>query len=424
MKNSFGFNKKNSIEFDDEAGYTGSQSSPNQLVLVWNGTRDIVVASPFYLNGDSTYEIDLARFPNDFTLAAAVQARRENQLNLPTLSEQTHFLTVVPDFSERTRILALNPDVLAYDDDELAEWLLTAERQIYLGTDNHPIFETTLEDTACSIRRLPNGQVSMTEVPRPHVQAVREKLYLLLGDDTLNLFNITVETTLRCAARYFLTVLPEGATALREGKNSEVTAFLIVNKTGFSYGLWSPTAGLFSEYAFPAPSEIIDPIKARIKKPDEFSSEKAFATNVNHPHKTDTGADAAGEDFENSYSIDQDNRLDKYVRHAIDLLYLQLSPEKLEQLQLSGYAKIVWAADAELAKIVGAIAAEYSINTGMDFFQMPVPAINSILTAEIAICPAMVRRVVHTTPSALVSKTIASAVLSCRSRQTRCCVAL
>ena len=150
----------------------------------------------------------------------------------------------------------MSGEVLTYDDDELTEWLLNAEKQMYLGTDHHPVFETSLEDTACSFTRLPNGQVAMTEVPRPHVQAVREKMLRTLGEDAPPHINLSVETPLRCAARYFLTALHEGADILGEGKESEVTAFLLMNKAGFSYGLWSPKTGLFSEYAFSAPAEI------------------------------------------------------------------------------------------------------------------------------------------------------------------------
>jgi hypothetical protein len=371
MKNSFDINEKSSVGFDSENDRAfAAASSPDQLAIVWNGAAEVVAASPFSVNNASSYEIDLARLPADFNLTAALTMRRENHLNMPALSEQTLLLTAVPDFSERTRILALNREVLAYDDDELVEWLLTAEKQMFLGTDNHPVFETSLEDTACSIRRLPNGLVAMTEVPRPHIQFVREKMRLLLGEDAPYFSNLSVETPLRCAARYFLTALPEGADVLREGKESEVTAFLLVNTSGFSYGLWSPTAGLFSEYAFPAPTEISNLKNDWAEKLGDSSNETVINDSRIYDQKSEATPDAASEDVENHRL---DRRLEDYIRHAFDQLYLQLSPEKLEQLELSSYAQVVWATEVGLSGMIAPIAAEYSANTGLEFFQIAAP---------------------------------------------------
>lgn len=374
MKNSSGINEKSSVGFEPESDwvFAAQASSPDQLAIVWNGAEgeEVVIASPIPVNTTSSYEIDLARLPADVNLSSALRIRCENHPNLPALSEQTLFLTVVPDFSERTRILALDQEVLTYNDDELAEWLLTAENQMFLGTDNHPVFETSLEDTACSIRRLPNGQVAMTEVPRPHIQAIREKTRLLLGEDAPNFINLSVETPLRGAARYFLTALPEGAEVLREGKESEVTAFLLINRSGFSYGLWSPTAELFSEYAFPAPTEINHLKNDRAEKVDKSSYEPLISDNRMYEQKSEIMPEAASEDFENRFRA---KRLDDYIRHAFDQLYLQFTPEKLEQLELSSYAQVVWATEAELSGIIDPIAAEYSANTGLEFFQIAAP---------------------------------------------------
>lgn len=369
MRNNFGAKEKSSFGFDAESSQA---SSPDQLAVVWSGEqREVVVASPIPGNTAGSYDLDVARFPANFNLAAALKMRRASSSNLSAFSEQTIYLTVVSDFSERTRILALNGDILALGDDELIEWLVNAERQMLLGTDNHPVFETALEDTACTVRRLPNGQVAMTEVPRQHIQATRERIISLIGEDAPAFLNLTVETPLRCAARYFLTALPEGAGVLRDEKHSEVTAFLLIGKAGFSYGLWSPATGLFSEYAFSAPAEINRLPHSRDEKSGGGFSYETVTGDRRPPEQiSETSPGAATEEVVNR----RDERLENYIRDAFDQLFLQLSPEKLEQLELSGYAQVVWATEIGLSDVIAPIAAEYSANTGLDFFQLPAPS--------------------------------------------------
>ena len=163
MRN-FGTAEKRAGFRADGIGYFFEKAtSVDQLALVWGGMEGVVAASP-HRDSSGNASLDVVRFPSDFNLGAALEMRRRNQLGLPPMSGETLFSTVVPDFSERTRILALDGERLALDDDRLAEWLVNAEQQLLHGTDNHPIFETSLEDTACSISRLPNGQVAMTDV--------------------------------------------------------------------------------------------------------------------------------------------------------------------------------------------------------------------------------------------------------------------
>ena len=47
-----------------------------------------------------------------------------------------------------------------------------------------------------------------------------------------------------------------------------------------------------------------------------------------------------------------------------------LSKEKLEQLQLSGYAQVVWASEPQLAQIIAPIAAEHASQTGIGIFHL------------------------------------------------------
>ncbi len=368
MRSTFGTKEKSAFGFDAESSQA---ASPDQLAVVWSGEqREVVVASPIPGNTANSYDLDLARFPAGFNLTAALAMRRAGNVNLPQFSEQTNYLTAVSDFSERTRILALSGDVLAFDDDELIEWLVNAERQMVLGTDNHPVFETALEDTACSIRRLPNGQVAMTEVPRQHIQATRERIVSLIGERAPSFFNLTVETPLRCAARYFLTALPEGAVVLRDEKASEATAFLLIGKAGFSYGLWSPAAGLFSEYAFSAPAEINRLSRATDENSGGFSPEVIAADSRARQPQYESSIDAPTEQVRSP----RDEHLEKYVRHALEQLFLQLSPEKLEQLELSSYAQVVWGSEPGLSEVIAPIVAEYSANSGLEFFQLPAPS--------------------------------------------------
>lgn len=341
---------RNSLALKQQHGSAAERAdatSADQLGAVWNGAKEIVAASPMLNRAAGTYDLDLARYPSEFNLSAALNVRRANQLGLPPISPRTIFSTAIPDFSERTRILALDGEKLAMRDDELAEWLVDAEKNIVLGTDNHPIFETSLEDTACTITRLPNGQIAMTEVPRQHVEAARERMRSLIGDSASSYLNITIETPLRCAARYFLAGLPDGNALLRLGKDAELTAFLLIGRSGYSYGLWSPFAGLFNEYAFIAPKDLA---------------------------QTWAGRDAKGANIDTKGPNGGDERLNAYIRQAFDQLFLQLTPEKIGQLQSKSDAQVIWAVEAGLADLVSPVAAEYSQASGLGCHQLPVPS--------------------------------------------------
>lgn len=339
MRNKFGTSPiLNSSEQSDR------EHSPDQLAVSWNLDGRVVAAWPATRDGSRTWEVEVERFTSDFNLAQAINLRRGGQAG-NQLSSDTDFLTTIPEFSERTRILALDGDRLALSDRALVDWLITAEQQVILGTDNHPLFETSLDDTACAIRRLPNGMVAMTEVPRAHVLSARERVRTLLGDRIASTVDVTIETPVRTTARYFLTAVKEGELVQRAGKESEVTAFILISHAGFRFGLWSPVAGLFSEYGFLAPKEI-----ARL------------------------GNQPAGAQFSPAAADgDSDQRREKYVRDAFDQLSLQLSKEKLEQLELSGYAQVVWASEPHLADTIPPIAAEHASTTGIQVFHLEAP---------------------------------------------------
>jgi Tfp pilus assembly protein PilN len=367
MRNSFDAQKTSRGHSDWNDGFTpyDQASSPDQIAVLWNNSGELVAASPAASDVPGSFDMDITRLPVEFDLQVALNMRRENNLGVPPLSAQTLYLTVVPSFNERTRILALDGNILALNDDELAEWLIEAERQMTLGTDNHPIFENALQDSACAISRLPNGRVAMTEVPRQFIEATRDKIRSLAGNSVSTNLQLIVETPLRCAARYFLTALPEGGSALRPEKESEVTAFLLITKSGFNYGLWSPSAGLFSEYGFLSPMGVNQQGNDFYKYGSAAYGRRAGGVQIVEAPSSDDAPENEGE-------FDEQN-LDAYIRHAFDQLFLQLSPEKLAQLQLSAYSQVVWAAETGLSETVAALAHEYSERTGLDFFQISFP---------------------------------------------------
>lgn len=352
MRNSFGFDNAGAngfgAEFDPDA--LERAASTDQIAVVLGGGSDVVVASPFANGSRGSFSTDVARFTSDFGLATAINARRVGKLGLPPLSQATRFLTTVNDYSERTRILALDGQRLALDDDDLLEWLINAEKEMILGTDGHPVFETPFEDTACSIRRLPNGQISVTEVQRQQIQSLRQRIRSLANESRSSYLQLTVETPLRCAARYFLTITKEGKETLRPGKGSEVTAFILVSRTGYSFGLWSPQTGLFTEYAFLAPDEVSRSSAA--KSPAAMSP----------------------------VAIVESAGVGEYVKQAFNELIRQMSPEKLENLQLTSFAQVVWAVETSLSSVAAPIAAENSTKTGLDFIALNVPADEAVAT--------------------------------------------
>jgi hypothetical protein len=343
MRSTFG-----QSSYSNLAQQASQEHSRDQLSVVWNTSGGVAAAWPITRDSSNNWEIEIERFTTDFNLTQAINLHRGGQAGNFPVTHDTFFLTTMPEFSERTRILALDGDRLALDDRELGKWLVTAEQQVTLGTDSHPLFETSLDDTACVIRRLPNGLVAMTEVPRAHVLSARERIRTLLGDRIASYLNLRIETPVRATARYFLTAVKEGELVQRAGKEAEVTAFILIGSVGFRFGLWSPAAGLFSEYGFLAPREVA----------------QVASINVG---------------FQTVPNPENQERLEAYVRQAFDQLSLQLSKEKLEQLELSGYAQVVWASEPHLAKTIAPIAAEHAASTGIEIFHLEAPVDEAVV---------------------------------------------
>ena len=343
----FGFG----AEFDTDA--SAKAGSQDQLAVVWTESGEIVAATPIS-DMQGKFGMDVTRFPAEYDLGASLNLHRSRKLGLPALSHATRYLTVIGDHSERTKILALDGEKRSFEDALLLEWLVNAERQVLLGTDGHPVFETSLEETACSIRRLPNGQISMTEVPRHSVDALGMRLRGFAGGFGPTAPSVCIETPLRCAARYFLTVMPEGAETLRHGKDGEATAFLLMNSTGYSFGLWSPNAGLFSENAFLAPDAV-------------------------NPRAGRTRREGVGDlRLQDDIGAKDTKTTEEYIRKAFDQLLLHMSREKLASLGLADYSRVIWGAESGLARSIEPIAGEFQTKTGFTTVPLAVPADEAI----------------------------------------------
>ena len=340
------------LEWEGDGSPEAFASSPDQVAIVWLG-GEVVVASPVAGAEEGKYDLDLNRLPADFNLAASINVRRDS-LGVPRLSERTKFLTIAPNNSERTKVLALDEATLALSEEQLVEWLIDAERQVVPGTDQHPIFETTLQETACAPVRLPNRNVAMTEVPRPFVDNAREQVFVLSGAEDPERLRLCVETPVRSALRYYLTAVPEGAELLDASKDADVMAMVLIGRSGFSFGLWNQNAGLFTEYGFPAPAElnaspaVWQPILKRIG-----------------------GADMGEETQQEKQLLDE---FDFYVRQAFDQLILQLSPETAGELGMSTFSRVVWATEIGLDPIIAPIAEEYANYASIEFVKLEVPA--------------------------------------------------
>jgi Tfp pilus assembly protein PilN len=364
MRNKFSIkaNDEGRGGWENTPGLLEHAASPDQLSIVWGNKKEAVGALPVPGMSAGTFDVDVVRLPADFNLVAALKMRRESHPNLPAFSGRTNFLTVTSAFNERTRILALDGEILSLNDAELVQWLVNAESQMLSGVDNYPLFETSLEETACSISRLPNGQVAMTEVPRNHIEDIREKIGSLFASESVDPANLVVETPLRAMIRYFLTALPEGTDVQTSNKRSEVTAFLLITRAGFSYGLWSAATGLFSEYGFLAPREI-----SRQSSWNDGSSDQAIFD------KWDANKVKTSVDQPDSADEAEQKDLELYIRKAFDQLFFQLSPEKLEQLQLSGYGQMIWVCEAGMDETISQIATDYSDRNGLDIFKLEIP---------------------------------------------------
>jgi hypothetical protein len=285
---------------------------------------EVSIASIFESESSGYPEMDLTRWSGDRGLREEISDRRCFELGLAPLSSSTRFLSIIPPFSERTRILPLSEKIKRMDDEALRVWLVEADRDAVLGTDGHPLFDAPRGENSVSVSRLPDGNVSVTEVPASQINDLTESLSRTLGVGH-GAVNATIETSSRACLRYFLLATSEGA-GLEKRVGASGTALILLTRCGFSVSFWSPDRGLFAENGYPAPAGMA----------------------------IDSEADllAAAE-------------LDSYLRQAVDELFIQI-----ETLESSGddsieISRIVWAAESglgdALSVIMGEVAAQHSL---------------------------------------------------------------
>jgi hypothetical protein len=328
--------------------------SPDQVAIVWFGHGDVVVASPTASDSPGSYDLDLTKVPTEFNLGATISMRRSTELGVPSLSEKTRFVTVLPDFTERTRVMALEPMTRSLDDEALISWLIEAERKYVNGTDDYPLFETPLEETVYSVLRLPDNNIALTESPRKTLVEVRAQIESFTGIREGDI-DLVVETPSRAALRYYLSATVEGGKLLEAEHIAEVTAVIVMGRTGFSFGLWNPRAGLFTEYGFPAPAEL---------QSDRIAWNALFNFDA-----TETNANVDEQQI-----LKLRNEVDLYLRQAFDQLLLQLSPETAGELGMSSFGRVVWATEPDLDGMVSEIAADYQSYSGIEFMPIGVSA--------------------------------------------------
>lgn len=163
---------------------------------------------------------------------------------------QTVFRFVPMFFNEQTHLAALPEEAVLLDDRELTVWLNNAAITDTSGKDGRPLFETPLEKSAYDFSRLPDGSVTLTEVPR---ERLREGLKQLLQAQPLDADNLNqlmrdatdetqpflihaVETRLRAVTRTLAAVHGDYFQNLKEDETIAVFAF---TPEGCAFALWN-----------------------------------------------------------------------------------------------------------------------------------------------------------------------------------------
>ena len=208
-------------------------------------------------------------FGDTHLLAAAITSRTLE--GMPTIEvkeyEQANFclaldqrVFIAPNgFNFRTKLLALLPETADLSDVDLAAYLIHSEQTGATLADGKMLLQNqTLEQQVAQITRLPNDAVALTEMPRPELTTVINKLsemYVPIGmtDDkrealTERIPPIVAETSLRAAFRAYLV-------ESRPVDNNLITVFVMATENGFAFGFWNASWGLFNELGESMPEE-------------------------------------------------------------------------------------------------------------------------------------------------------------------------
>ena len=228
-----------------------THSSDVALYLATNG--ESLTAATFAPDGS----LALAEFPLGDSLYPGLRAWR---LSLGQRTDlQTVFRFVPALFTEETRIAALPEEALHLPDDELTRWLVDAATRQTAGEDGVPLFDAGLEKSAYDFARLPDGQVTLTELPRELLRAALKSVLQTNPLDSSELANLTsyapdeaqpfllhaVETRLRAVTRFLAVNEDAEFAALAPTENIAVFAF---TPSGCGFALWNPAQTFHAEY--------------------------------------------------------------------------------------------------------------------------------------------------------------------------------
>jgi hypothetical protein len=257
---------------------------------------------------------------------------------------------IAPDnFSFGTRTLALLPETAELSDVDLAAYLIQAEQSgAMLGDGKMLLGDLTLESQVAQITRLPNDAVALTEMPRSELNSLTEtirNMYFPVGisDEKRQAFSDKIpapvaETQLRAAFRAYLV-------ESRPADNNLLTVFVLATESGFAFGCWNASWGLFREL-----SESM---------PDEFSMEETLFT------------DEESEEIRN-------NSLAGFYHHALNNAF-QSASDTAEEYGFAGIEKIVLAVPLYSLGITEPIVQEFSDLESVEVMLIPESIDNQIL---------------------------------------------
>jgi hypothetical protein len=225
---------------------------PADVALAFATGNESITAASFAPDGS----IATAEFLLDESLYPALNNWRLS------LGQHTDLRTVfrfVPTlFTEETRVAALPDEALTLPDEALTRWLVEAALTQTAGEDGFPLFEAALDNTAYDYARLPDGQVSLTELPRDLLHDARKRVLQTKPLETRDLASLTdyapddsqpfllhaVETRLRAVTRFLAVRDADFFNALGAQENVAVFAF---TPLGCGFALWNPAQGFHTE---------------------------------------------------------------------------------------------------------------------------------------------------------------------------------
>lgn len=318
-------------------------NSPSDFAATYDdGSRELVVAffgSGEGVNSDPRDLLYTRRFTLTQTTSSLRAAVREWAREVGASDEPAYLFCPLEDFSERTRAFPLEAEERELPLDGLAAVVVAASDGNAVDTQGLPIFDKPVDQVACDIAPLPDGDISLTEAARDALDRTLNRLsntFASAGE----FMDYRVETRLRAALRYWLLV--EEARDASEGRGEKLVAFVVVGGKGSSIGLWSASRGLFKE-----------------------DGENFVFDDAPTPHTSFAASDhigdvllGPGEDAAPHVNFEEVRRaaLEQAVEFSVGKLARKLTAAKLEEYGFAGVSnvEIVWAASPEVADCVAA----------------------------------------------------------------------